>query len=249
MTTVIAQIDKHPTRPATDSSGYRIFSGDEAGQAHVMAHRMLDQGNPLRGYRLLGDWLEGRQGRGSNWVHLQFHMAVFELAVGEWPAARRRYLDEVLPAAERGEEALTDAPQLAWRLMLAAPEAFDLPWEPLRNTAVLSRAQALDSWTEMHNVLAIAGAGDLECLAYWTGPEIRNGGTEGAHAVRRLAIALGARAQGRHRRAARLLDSLVSRISELGGSRAQNQLFELIAQSCRQESMTGSAQVRHSLAA
>ena len=82
-----------------DISGYQIFSGSELGKAHVVAHRMLDVDLPDRGRRLLGDWLEGRDGEGSDWVHIQWHMLVFEIAVGDWDGAHRRYLRHVLPAA------------------------------------------------------------------------------------------------------------------------------------------------------
>ena len=64
-----------------DSSGFQIFSDSDIGSAHVTAHRMLDLGRLDRGHQLLGKWLDGRTGRGSEWVHIQWHMLVFELAV------------------------------------------------------------------------------------------------------------------------------------------------------------------------
>ena len=72
---------------ARDISGFRIFAAGEAGAAHVIAHRLADRNLPGRGRRYLGDWLRTHQGAGSEWVHLQFHMALFELASGDWDAA------------------------------------------------------------------------------------------------------------------------------------------------------------------
>jgi hypothetical protein len=86
-------ITQHPTNERTelnpadavqDVSGYTIFSSGDTGAAHAMAHQMLDDGRFKEGHILLGSWLEGRTGSGSQWVHLQFHMAVFELAIGDF---------------------------------------------------------------------------------------------------------------------------------------------------------------------
>ena len=76
-----------PRTRSQDVSGFGVFSHGDAGQAHVMAHRMLDEGRHELGHRLLGAWLDGRDGSGSDWTHLQWHMAVFEIAVGKWDAA------------------------------------------------------------------------------------------------------------------------------------------------------------------
>ena len=79
-----------PRTRSHDVSRFGVFSHGDAGQAHVAAHRMLDEGRHELGHRLLGAWLEGRSGSGSDWTHLQWHMAVFELAVGQWDAAFAR---------------------------------------------------------------------------------------------------------------------------------------------------------------
>ena len=92
-----------------DSSGFQIFSDSDIGSANVTAHRMLDLGRLDRGHQLLGKWLDGRTGRGSEWVHIQWHMLVFELAVGEWKSARARFETHVLPAARESDQAVTDA--------------------------------------------------------------------------------------------------------------------------------------------
>ena len=83
-------VELMPRTRSHDVSGFGVFSQGDAGQAHVAAHRMLDEGRHELGHRLLGAWLEGRSGSGSDWTHLQWHMAVFELAVGQWDAAFAR---------------------------------------------------------------------------------------------------------------------------------------------------------------
>lgn len=212
---------------AVDVSGYRIFSDGGPGEAHVMAHHMVDTAQYERGRQVLGRWLDGRTGSGSQWVHLHFHMAIFELATGHWDAAHRRYLEHVLPTAERSEDALTDAPALLWRLALSAPQGTELEWEPLRQTALKRMRRPSDSFTELHNLLALAGAGDLGSLDKYM--RTRTADSFDMRLVIKLAAALLAFVNGHYYRAADLLWRLLPRIPEIGGSQAQIQLFEHMA--------------------
>lgn len=214
---------------AVDVSGFRIFSGGEPGEAHVMAHRMTDAAQYERGRRLLGHWLDSRTGSGSQWVHLHFHMAIFELCTGHWDAAHRRYLEHVLPIAASSEDALTDAPALLWRLALSAPQGTQLEWEPLRQAALRRMRRPRDPFTELHNLLALAGAGDLGSLNEYV--KTGAGDSFDKRLVARLAAALLAYVKGHYDRAADLLRRLLPRIPEIGGSRAQVQLFEQMAAS------------------
>jgi hypothetical protein len=218
---------------AFDRSGYRIFSDGGPGEAHVMAHHMVDTAQYERGRQLLGSWLHGRAGSGSQWVHLHFHMAIFELATGHWDAAYRRYLQQVLPTAQSSEDALTDAPALLWRLALSAPEGTELGWEPLRQTALKRMRRPSDSFTELHSLLALAGAGDLGSLDKYM--KTCAADSSDRHLVCRLATALLAYVKGHYYRAANLLWRLLPRIPEIGGSRAQIQLFEHMAKASLQK--------------
>ena len=153
--------------PISDVSGYIVFSQGDEGAAHVSAHRMLDNGQLEAGYLPLGTWLDGRTGAGSDWTHLQFHMAIFELGIGDWNAAYERFLTEILPVAATSENALTDAPGLLWRLAIAAPQTVELPWQPLRRTALNGMRQLHEPFVELHKLLAFAGAGDHDSIKAW----------------------------------------------------------------------------------
>jgi hypothetical protein len=218
---------RHAATAAHDVSGYEIFASGDHGAAHVLAHHLVDTAQYERGRELLGSWLDGRTGSGSQWIHLHFHVAIFELATEHWDAAYRRYLQHVLPAAESSEDALTDAPALLWRLALSAPEGTKLEWEPLRQKALIRMRCPSDSFTELHNLLALAGAGDLGSLDKYT--KTRTADSFDTHLVHRLATALLAYVKGHYYRAADLLWRLLPRIPEIGGSRAQIQLFEHMA--------------------
>ena len=164
-------------------------------------------------------------------------MAIFELATGRWAAAHRRYLDHVAPTAECSEDALTDAPALLWRLALSAPEDTELEWEPLRRTALPRMGRPGDPFVELHNLLALAGAGDLASLDRYTKSCAAD--SFRMHLLCRLATALSAYVRGHYGRAADLFRRLLPRFPEIGGSRAQIQLFEQLATASWRKATTG----------
>ncbi len=217
--------------PVQDISGYTVFSAGEAGAAHMMAHRMLDENRIELGHQLLSEWLEGRTGSGSEWIHLQFHMAVFDLALGDWGATYTRFMDEILPSAATTEEALTDAPALLWRLALTAPEPVELPWQALQRTALARMQRPSDPFVELHNLLALAGAGDLASIEQWLQTRPADVPSRRERLVERMAVALQAYAARAYQHAATVLQSVVPQLSQVGGSRAQNLLFRQLEES------------------
>jgi hypothetical protein len=217
-----------------DASGFEIFSSGAAGVAHDIAHQMLDKGEHELGHQTLGAWLDAHEGAGSEWIHLHWHMGVFEIALGYWHAAYERFRAQILPAALGTEDALTDAPAMLWRLALAAPCAVDLPWEPVRVRAVFSMRRPSDAYVELHHLLAFAGAGDLDSIDRWLARPRSDELPVRRRLVVRMAEALRAYAAGDYRNAGWLLDETVPRLAEVGGSRAQNELFADIEKACWQ---------------
>lgn len=224
-----------PGSAVRDAGGYAIFSTGDLGAVHAMAHRMYDEGRIEEGHRRLGAWLEGRRGSGSDWVHIQFHMAVFEIELGLVGAAYDRFTEHVLPAAAATSEALTDAPALAWRLALASGAPGPVTWEPIRLRAVTRLDRTDDPYVDLHNALALAGAGDLENLGLWF--ESRN--SRARTTVERLVLvaarALIAYAEGDFRTASERLSEILPQIPLIGGSRAQNRLFARIELAARRQ--------------
>jgi len=212
-----------------DISGYEIFSHGPSGEAHALAHRLTDTARWRLGHRLLGEWLNTHRGHGSDWVHLQFHMAIFELALGEWDSAHRRFLSEVLPIAASTAEALTDAPALLWRLALSAPEPVLLPWEPIRRTALAHMHDTPDPFVQLHHLMALAGANDTGSIALWLRTDSRFAATKEQRVLRRFALAMAALTSGAFLRAADLLHAVLPDLHEIGGSHAQNQFFGQLA--------------------
>lgn len=208
-----------------DVSGFEIFSAGEMGAAHDTAHQMLDEGESEMGYQLLGAWLDSHDGAGSEWVHLQWHMGVFELALGHWDSALARFRREILPAAISTEDALTDAPAFLWRLALTAPRPVDLPWEPVRARALDNMQRPSTPYVELHNLMALSGAADLDSLDAWL---LKLGSSEPSRRrrlVARMAVGLRAYAAGDYQHAGWVFADVAPHLSDVGGSRAQNELF------------------------
>ena len=221
---VIPVSENHGER-SCDSSGYQLFSDGDAGNIHVIAHRMLDIDRNERGRQLLGDWLDGHTGSGSEWLHLQWHMAVFDLSSGHWNAALARFRQEILPAVTNSYDALTDAPALLWRLFLASDTPVALPWEPVRLRALAAMQRPRSAFVEIHNVLALAGSGDLDNLTRWLQQRRPSLRSRADVLVTRIATALQSYVAGDHKSAAVGFETVIPFVAEIGGSRAQNQLF------------------------
>ncbi len=214
------------TETKTDATGYEIFSSGDVGAAHEMAHRMLDEGREHEGYVRLKAWLGHRSGSGSEWVHIQWHMAVFEIWAGELESARARYEREILPAVATGQ-ALTDGPSLLWRLLMASESSAVVDWEPIRQAA-LAIEPSDHPYVDLHRALAFAGAGDVGALTEWLDQKLAGAVRATTQTLLGLGWALRCYASGDYRAAATLFDQVVSRVGELGGSRAQNEVFVAI---------------------
>ena len=228
--TVIPNADEHRDQPC-DSSGYAMFSTGEQGAIHVMAHRMLDAGRNELGQHLLGTWLDGHSGTGSEWTHLQWHMAVFDLSLGRWNAALARFQKQILPVVITSFDALTDAPALLWRLSLATDTPVLLPWKPVRLRALASMKQPRSAFVEIHNLLALAGARDFDNLERWLQERRFSASSRTETIVFRIATALRSFIAGRYEAATTTFESVMPYLMEIGGSRAQNDLFKQIQES------------------
>lgn len=229
MTAATTKTVAWPNRQPRDAIGKPVFAAGDTGIAHVIAHRLLDSGECELGHRWLGHWLDTHEGTGSEWIHLQFHMAVFELAIDDWAAAHRRYLARILPAAATSEDALTDAPAIAWRLKLGARFPTELYWDTLRRTALRAIGETTEPFATVHHLLAFAGAGDTDAIEAWldSNPKRRS---RDDRSVAQAAKALLAALANSFQRAAMLLGRALPELERLGGSQAQNALFgDLVA--------------------
>lgn len=212
-----------------DASGYEIFGQGPLGEAHALAHQLADTAQWHLGNQLLGAWLDTRSGEGSDWIHLQFHMAIFELALDDWSSAHRRFVHEILPAAAHTAQALTDAPALLWRLALSATAPVNLPWEPIRRTALAHLYESDDPFVQLHHLMALAGAKDTDSIALWLETVPALAVTDEQSTLKRFAHAMLALSCDEFATASDRLHRILPDLSLIGGSRAQNQLFDRLA--------------------
>ena len=219
-----------------DISGFPAFSSGSCGRAHVLSHLFLDAEYHRAGYELLLNWLNENSGSGSQWLHLQWHMAVFELAVGRWEAAMARFMAQHLPAVLSGEDALNDAPALLWRISLTAPQPVELPWESVRTRALDRMRRPAEPYVKLHNLLALAGAGDVASLDSRLASHEQDRHSASTENLLWMGWGLRAFAAGDYSAAAAMLKEGVPNVSKLGGSHGQNLLFGEILQEARHRS-------------
>ena len=238
--TVIPEAGKHRDQPC-DSSGYAMFSTGEKGDIHVIAHQMLDSGRNKLGQQLLGAWLDDHSDIGSEWTHLQWHMAVFDLSLGKWHAALARFQKQILPVVVTSFDALTDAPALLWRLSLAVDAPVALPWKPVHLRALASMKQPRSAFVEIHNLLALAGARDFDSLERWLQERRFSASSRTETIVFRIATALRSFIAGSYEVAATTIESVMPHLAEIGGSRAQNDLFRQLRESAYRRASTNNS--------
>jgi len=212
-----------------------VFSEGTTGAIHVLAHEALDRGDIALGARELGPWLAYHRGSGSEWAHLHFHMGVFEIALGHWQSAYRRFMREILPASMRGDAA-TDGPGLLWRLALSAPPQVALPWAAVRRAALSQIRWESDPFVELHHLLAFAGAADTVQIEAWLSRQPRTE-SRTRTTLRRAAVALLAVSKGAYGPAAEQLRQVLPDLARIGGSRAQNELFPTLERWCHAQSL------------
>ena len=221
------------TVTTTDYIAVRPFSAGEMGSEHIGAHRMLADGRHKEGVRVLGRFLDDASGLmpapsvadNAKWVHLHWHLAVFEIGCGDIESARSRFQRRIAPAVPSGD-ALTDGPQMLARLLLAGVPHSSLPWELARDTALKRLDDESDPYVELHHLLALVGAGDVDHVDRWLiREESRKVRGLERPLLSRLGRGLRDLGRGDCTTAARALRVSGAALSRLGGSPVQNKLF------------------------
>lgn len=200
----------------------------DAWAVHALAHTLYEMGASRAGVSLLPPAIHPCTN--LNWFrnHLLWHLALMHFAGGDWTRARAmsRGVFERRPSSIAGD--LHDSISLLWRLELCEVAAGER-WRPFAEIAGarLNRQGLL--FHAAHLAMALVGAGDWGTAERQLGmlhervPKDRTGLTgdvlvpvvEGVHAF----------ARGDYRRVIERLEPVRLRIVELGGSRAQRDVF------------------------
>jgi hypothetical protein len=192
---------------------------------HPMAHVYFESGDHANGLAWLDPWLETTDSASTFKGHLVWHGALHALALGDGDGALERYPH---CGGSNAGGMLIDGPSLLWRCQLLGhvPPATDPLEPPVSTLATPHLVKVPFAFVGVHVALALATAGDAEGLRHFA-HNARDFDAPGcAEILPGLASGLAAYVEGDHARAADLLLPLEQRLWEVGGSRAQREVFE-----------------------
>ena len=202
---------------ALDPTG---FSG-----GHPLAHVYFEAGEHEAGLAWLDGWLPDSDRQAGFYGHLVWHSALHHLAVGDAEGALARYPH--CGGSDAGGR-LIDGPSLLWRCQLLGhvPSGTDPARPRVSELAVGLMDGVPFTFVGVHVALALATAGDADGLRKFAENARGFEAPGAAEVLPGLALGLAAYVEGDHARAASALLRLEKRLWEVGGSRAQREVFE-----------------------
>lgn len=206
--------------------------------AHVMGHVHYEAGEKDAGMKFLQQWLPDYPREGLLHCHLNWHVALWQLELGDQAAAMRTYLKGVHPGASWGPpiNALTDAASFLWRAELAGMARDAKIWHEVSSYGTKNFPAAGLAFADVHRALAYAATGDQAALQNML-DELRDRQDAGklfaGPIVPALAQAFGAFAAKHYAKAIALIEPHLAEHERIGGSRAQRRLIDLTLAAAR----------------
>ncbi|MFZ1161730.1 FAD/NAD(P)-binding protein [Mycobacterium sp.] len=189
--------------------------------AHALTHVHYETDAHGAGLKWLTDWIPG-DGSTQRYVpHFQWHAALHELAMGDAPAAARRYNAFLAPPHSKDVRCLVDAGSLAWRARLH-PDWVTPPDPMLIIAEVDSLAYRPQTpFIAFHALLVLAAANDPAAIRAIDVP----GATDAqAMTLRLIGEGLIALTAGEPRAALDYLLESLPGLPSIGGSRVQQEV-------------------------
>ncbi len=133
-----------------------------ANAAHYYGHALYEQGQHQTGSDWLGRWITGYDAMGPMNCHLQWHLALWALYLGEPDRMRAIWASHIVPEKAIGPpiNVLTDGVSLLHRAKLAGQYMPSGAWNNLAEYANRHFPSPGVSFADVHRVLACAMAGD-----------------------------------------------------------------------------------------
>ena len=199
--------------------------------AHAMAHVCYENGDADEGGDFLSSWLADYPREGAFHGHLSWHLALIELAAGDWTAAQRRYRDAIAPDRHPGgpQQKVWDSAAFLWRSELAGHPRDAAAWRTLYDYAADALPRPGAGLADLHVMLAHAVMRDEAALAArieQIGKLAREGRYPSGSYVPELAHGFVAFERGDYPAAIASLAPLLRQSERIGGSRAQHDLIE-----------------------
>lgn len=204
--------------------------------AHSVAHVYFERGDAPGGTDFLAKWLPGFDDRASFHVHLSWHLALFELALGHYQRTLELYDTNIRPSVvAKSPLSLTDSASLLWRLQMYGGAAPSGLMGELCAQAAPAAERPGPAFRDSHAALAFALAADDQSLGRMM-DGLRDVADKGDKLAGEIMLPL---VQGLiafihqdYNEAVRLMEPLFGedarfdQLCRVGGSHAQREVFE-----------------------
>ena len=198
--------------------------------AHIHVHALYENGKSRSGRDYLDGWLAPYPPDAQLHCHLWWHVAMFELALGNGARTREVYARCCSPEISRSMAVniVTDSAALLWRAELAGGARDPAQWRVLRDYSARTFPKPM-IFVDVHHALALAACGDAAALAQFAAEldeRDQAGSLAAGPVVPALARAAGDFMRGDWAAAIAGIEPLLEEVVRIGGSRAQRDLFE-----------------------
>jgi Tfp pilus assembly protein PilF len=135
--------------------------------AHASAHLCYEEGDPDAARAFLASFLASYPRDGALYSHLNWHLALGHLEVGDAAAASRLFREAFAPDVHTGPPRgkLNDAVSFLWRWELAGHPRDTAAWRTMHDFADSAFPRAGAAFSDMHVALAQVVAGNDAALA------------------------------------------------------------------------------------
>jgi tetratricopeptide (TPR) repeat protein len=199
--------------------------------AHIKAHVLYEQGEDRVALDYLDSWLPAYPREGLMHCHISWHLALFNLILGDVDRAWRIYRSQVHPGGAWGPalNVATDAPAFLWRAELAGQGRRDADWKEVHDYAHKAFPRAGIAFVDVHRALTAVAVDDAEAIAKLVkelDERAATGRSPAGDVVPRLASGLAAYGRGDWPASISALEAALAGTVRIGGSRAQRDLIE-----------------------
>jgi hypothetical protein len=206
--------------------------------AHVKAHLHYEAGEKEAGLKYLQGWLPDYAREGLLHCHINWHIALWQMELGDHESAMRTYLKGVHPGGSWGPpiNVISDSAAFLWRSELAGRPRDAGLWQEVAAYGATNFPSAGLAFADVHRALACAATGDapaLETLLGQLREREKAGKLLAGPIVPALAEAFGAFERNDYQKAIALLEPHLAEHERIGGSRAQRRLIDLTLAAAR----------------
>jgi tetratricopeptide (TPR) repeat protein len=203
--------------------------------AHSAAHVFFETGDYADGRAFLDTWLKGFDRRAPYRVHLSWHQALFELALGHYQRVLALYEEAIRPSVvAHMVTSLNDSAALLWRWYMYSGTTPPVPPQEVRDLAIPAAARPGPAFRDAHAALAFAIAGDevyMEQMIDRLQGLADQGDILASEVTLPLVQGISSFAQGAYGEAVRRMAPLFTaprfdQLARIGGSHAQREVFE-----------------------